>query len=56
MSLAGLLVPIPLIALDMLIGGIQAYIFAILAMVFIAGALGDEPAANRDLSPNRSSP
>jgi F-type H+-transporting ATPase subunit a len=56
MSLAGLLVPIPLIALDMLIGAIQAYIFAILAMVFIAGALGEEPKANHDLSPNRSTP
>jgi F-type H+-transporting ATPase subunit a len=54
MSLAGLLVPIPLIALDMLIGAVQAYIFAILAMVFIAGALGEDQTANRDLSPNRS--
>ena len=39
LSLAGLLVPIPLIALDLLTGAVQAYIFAILAMVFIAGAL-----------------
>jgi F-type H+-transporting ATPase subunit a len=56
MSLAGLLVPIPLIALDMLIGAIQAYIFAILAMVFIAGALGEPEAVNPALSDNRSSP
>jgi F-type H+-transporting ATPase subunit a len=55
MSLAGLLVPIPLIALDMLIGGIQAYIFAILAMVFIAGALGEERAVDNDASLNRRS-
>jgi len=41
LSLAGLLVPIPLMALDLLTGAVQAYIFAILAMVFIAGALGD---------------
>jgi F-type H+-transporting ATPase subunit a len=41
LSLAGLLVPIPLMALDLLTGAVQAYIFAILAMVFIAGAVGD---------------
>ena len=41
LSLAGLLVPIPLMALDLLIGAIQAYIFAILAMVFIAGVVGE---------------
>jgi F-type H+-transporting ATPase subunit a len=42
MSLAGLLVPIPLIALDLLTGAVQAYIFAVLAMVFIAGAVAPE--------------
>ena len=42
LSLAGLLVPIPLMALDLLTGAVQAYIFAILAMVFIAGAVGSE--------------
>jgi F-type H+-transporting ATPase subunit a len=41
LSLAGLLVPIPLMALDLLTGAVQAYIFAILAMVFIAGAVSD---------------
>ncbi|MCW6512180.1 F0F1 ATP synthase subunit A [Lichenifustis flavocetrariae] len=40
LSLAGFLVPIPLMALDLLTGAVQAYIFAILAMVFIAGAVG----------------
>lgn len=35
-SLAGLLVPIPLMALDMLTGLVQAYIFAVLAIVFIS--------------------
>ena len=49
LSLAGLLVPIPLMALDLLTGTVQAYIFAVLAMVFIAGALGeDEPARSHD--------
>ncbi|MES2531492.1 MAG: F0F1 ATP synthase subunit A [Pseudomonadota bacterium] len=41
-SLAGLLVPIPLMALDLLTGAVQAYIFAVLAMVFIASAVSDE--------------
>lgn len=40
-SLAGLLVPIPLMALDLLTGLVQAYIFAVLAMVFIAAAVAD---------------
>ena len=31
LSLAGLLVPIPLMALDLLTGAVQAYIFAVLA-------------------------
>ncbi len=54
LSLAGLLVPIPLMALDLLTGAVQAYIFAILAMVFIGGALGeDKPAA--DISKQRTS-
>lgn len=48
MSLAGLLVPIPLMALDLLTGAVQAYIFAVLAMVFIAGVVEDStrPAAD----------
>jgi F-type H+-transporting ATPase subunit a len=41
LSLAGLLVPIPLMALELLVGAIQAYIFTVLAMVFIGGALGE---------------
>ncbi|MGO9134956.1 MAG: F0F1 ATP synthase subunit A [Methylovirgula sp.] len=39
LSLAGLIVPIPLMALDLLTGAVQAYIFATLAMVFIGGAV-----------------
>jgi F-type H+-transporting ATPase subunit a len=42
LSLAGLLVPIPLMALELLIGTIQAYIFTVLAMVFIGSAVGRE--------------
>ncbi len=38
-SLAGLLVPIPLMALDLLTGLVQAYIFAVLAMVFISATV-----------------
>lgn len=44
LSIAGLLVPIPLMALDLLTGAVQAYIFAVLAMVFI-GAAAAEPDA-----------
>lgn len=40
LALAGLLVPVPLMLLGVLIGLIQAYIFTILATVFIGGALG----------------
>jgi F-type H+-transporting ATPase subunit a len=41
LSLAGLLVPLPLMALDLLTGAIQAYIFAILAAVFISGVINE---------------
>lgn len=41
LSLAGLLVPIPLMALGLLTGAVQAYIFTVLAMVFIGGAVSD---------------
>jgi F-type H+-transporting ATPase subunit a len=49
LSLAGLLVPIPLMALDLLTGAVQAYIFAVLAMVFIGAAVGEAhiPAHNK---------
>ena len=41
LSLAGLFVPIPLMALDMLTGAVQAYIFAVLTTVFIGSAVGE---------------
>ena len=44
LSLAGLLVPIPLMALDLLTGAVQAYIFSVLAMVFIGAALAENSA------------
>jgi len=40
LALAGLLVPIPLMALEILVGIVQAYIFTILATVFIGAAVG----------------
>jgi len=41
LTLAGLIVPIPLMALDLLTGTVQAYIFAVLATVFIGAAVGE---------------
>ena len=41
LSLAGLLVPIPFMALEILTGAIQAYIFATLALVFVGSAVND---------------
>jgi F-type H+-transporting ATPase subunit a len=38
-ALVGLLVPVPLMALDLLIGVLQAYIFTILACVYIGAAI-----------------
>jgi F-type H+-transporting ATPase subunit a len=37
--LAGFLVPIPIMALDLLIGLLQAYVFAILTLVYIGSAI-----------------
>jgi F-type H+-transporting ATPase subunit a len=55
LSLAGLLVPIPLMALDLLTGAVQAYIFAVLSTVFIAAAVGEgKPmtVSSADVKPN----
>lgn len=41
-ALAGFLVPMPFMALDLLIGLLQAYIFAVLSTVFIGAAIGTE--------------
>ena len=48
LSLAGLLVPIPLMALDLLTGAVQAYIFAVLATVFIGAAVGERRGVKRN--------
>jgi F-type H+-transporting ATPase subunit a len=40
LALAGLFVPIPFMALEILLGLVQAYIFTILATVFIGAAIG----------------
>lgn len=42
LALAGLFLPIPLMALELLIGIVQAYIFTVLATVFIGSAVGGE--------------
>ena len=47
LSLAGLYVPIPLMALDLLTGAVQAYIFAVLATVFIGAAAGEMEATQQ---------
>lgn len=41
LTLAGLFLPIPFMALEMLLGVIQAYIFTVLATVFIGAAIGE---------------
>ena len=48
---AGLLIPVPLVMLGLLTGAIQAYIFGILATVYIAAAVAVE-----DRDPARSEP
>jgi len=40
LALAGLLVPIPFMAFGILIGLVQAYIFSVLATVYIGGGIG----------------
>jgi F-type H+-transporting ATPase subunit a len=39
-GLAGLFVPIPFMVLEILLGLVQAYIFTVLATVFIGAAIG----------------
>ncbi|HET9109174.1 MAG TPA: F0F1 ATP synthase subunit A [Steroidobacteraceae bacterium] len=41
LALAGLFVPVPLMALELLVGVVQAYIFSVLATVFIGAATSD---------------
>lgn len=53
LSLAGLLVPIPFMALDLLTGAVQAYIFAILSCVFIGAAVNGEGEAPQERQPKK---
>lgn len=46
-ALVGFFVPVPLMALDLLIGFLQAYIFAILASVYIGAAIRVEEEGGR---------
>jgi F-type H+-transporting ATPase subunit a len=55
LSLAGLFVPIPLMALELLTGTVQAYIFAVLATVFIGAAAGEGPQGAQQQQENRTS-
>ena len=53
LSLVGLLVPVPLMALELLTGAVQAYIFAVLAMVFISAVtVPPGPPGPPDKEPN----
>ena len=60
LSLVGLLVPVPLMALDLLTGAVQAYIFSVLAMVFIGGAMAakrhNRTRQTHELDPDRQHP
>lgn len=51
LSLAGLIVPIPFMALDLLTGAIQAYIFSVLAMVFLGAAVHPAPPSRAQTEP-----
>ncbi len=46
-ALAGFVVPIPLMVLEILVGVIQAYIFTVLAAVFIGAAVGERQPQRR---------
>jgi F-type H+-transporting ATPase subunit a len=45
LGIAGLLAPVPFALLHIVIGLIQAYIFGVLTLVFIAGGIGEEQEA-----------
>ena len=50
LMLAGLIVPIPLMALHLPTGAVQAYIFAVLATVFIGAAVGRRRPSSHEAS------
>ena len=49
-ALAGLFVPIPLMVLEILVGIVQAYIFTVLATVFIGAAVGSGQGRIKEVS------
>ena len=51
LSIVPFFFPIVMQVLGLMTGAIQAYIFAVLAMVYIASAIGEEPGAARPLPP-----
>ncbi len=55
LTLAGLIAPIPLMALELLTGAVQAYIFAVLATVFIGAAVGERTAPQQKANPETPS-
>lgn len=55
-SLAGFLVPTPLMALDLLIGLLQAYIFTLLSIVYIGAALRSDERDSTHAIPLESAP
>ena len=50
-ALTGLLVPMPLMALDVLIGLLQAYIFTILAVVYVGAAVRSTEPSGAEVDP-----
>lgn len=50
LSLAGLLVPVPVMAFGLFIGFVQAYIFSILATVYVAAAVESTPKVSKEIS------
>jgi len=50
-SIAGLLVPIPIMAFGLFIGLVQAYIFAVLATVYVGAAVESDRSTHRSEAP-----
>ncbi len=52
LTLAGLIAPVPLMALELITGAVQAYIFAVLATVFIGAAVGEGAQSRKNKEPS----
>lgn len=55
-ALTGLLLPIPFMVLDLIIGLLQAYIFSVLAAVYISAALSSQESAQSQQATGAKSP